>query len=108
MPAAVGSQCAGQRGRAAGESLPRAPFEVSLAFAIEGANIVNDVLGRFDDHPDTLTGFGDELGRAQKFLQLSRAGLAGSGASQGLLAFVDRVGPLLETVLSLTQERNVH
>ncbi|MBT8492700.1 MAG: hypothetical protein KJO07_06540 [Deltaproteobacteria bacterium] len=88
-----------------------APFEASLAFAIEGANIVNDVLSRLDDHPDTVAGFGDVLGRAQKFLQHGRAGLAGSGASQAVLAFVDRYlglcAPLLDAVLSATHEREL-
>lgn len=88
-----------------------APFEASLAFAIEGANIVNDVLGRLDDHPDTVAGFAAPLERAKKYLQHGRAGLAGLGASQAVLAFVDRYlglcAPLLDAVLSATHEREL-
>jgi hypothetical protein len=87
------------------------PMDAHLGFMIEGAQIVNDVVRVIDDHPDTVGLFADRLQRAQEYLQHARSGLAQADASTGLLGFIDRYlglcHPLLETVLSSTQERDV-
>jgi hypothetical protein len=87
------------------------PFDTGMVFLVQGVRGVDEVISRLDEHPDTVGSFEDPLRRAQAYLQHARGELADAGASADLLAYVDRYiavcAPLIETILSSTQEREI-
>ncbi len=87
------------------------PFDTGMAFLVQGVRAVDEVVARLDEHPDTVGLFADPLRRAQKYLQHARGALTDAGASASVLAYADRYiavcAPLIETILSSTQERDL-
>jgi hypothetical protein len=84
------------------------PHDAGLAIAVSGVAELREILGRIDEHMDTVGLFVEPLASAHKKLDFGKKSLVGVRAAEEVVGYVDRhlrlAARLLEIVQSSTQE----